>query len=82
MDFTGEDEKYMSPCAHTLFIATDDGFAYKSERLISIIGDKDPLDDEDSGMDTFTDNLNIDGITIAVYQPAPSFFGQYFGFSI
>jgi len=76
----------MIPCPHALFVATDEGFEYRSDRFDSLKGihgaGNGDLDSGDDGYDGFTDDLVIaNGIKFAMYAPAPSFFGSYFGFA-
>ena len=75
-------------CDHTLFVATDYGFDYRSSefnRLVGLPDDGEPEPDRPEknkhGYDGYTSALNIPGaIKIASYEPAPSFFGVYYGF--
>lgn len=75
------------PCSHTIFIAHDEGFEFCDERVkknLNIPLDEDPYDHIDKyefGIDGMTSSINIaDSIKIAVYTPAPSGFGAYYGF--
>ena len=85
---TGDDAAgfALAPCPHTLFIATDEGLEYRSDRFDSLKGIQgvanNDLDGCDDGYDAYTDDLAItNGIKFAMYAPAPSFFGSYFGFA-
>ena len=78
------------PCKHTLFIAHDEGFEYRSKTFDEHLGISGVDDDEVSGMvgddvpgiDGVTDLVDIpDSIKFASYVPAPSFFGSYCGFA-
>jgi hypothetical protein len=77
------------PCPHTLFIATDHGFEYRSarfDRIMKIEGvdnaDVMKDDDEIASYDEYTDSVCCpDAVKYAVYAPPPSFFGAYFGFA-
>jgi hypothetical protein len=74
------------PCPHTLFVATDEGFEYRSERfnqLKGIVGvDDEDIDTGDENYDGYTDDLDVsNSVKFAVYVPAPSGFGTYFGFA-
>ena len=76
----------VDPCPHTLFIATDEGFEFRSGRYDGLKGitgveDRDiPLGDD--GWDGYTDRLCCPGaVKIASYIPAPSGFGCYLGFA-
>ena len=81
---SGED---VTPCKHTLFIAHDEGFEFFDSRTKENLGihpDQD-LDDyiqnSDDSVDAITSKINIpNSRKIAVYVPAPSFFGTYYGF--
>lgn len=76
-------------CGHTLFVATDHGFSYRSRIYNAHMGlpdDQDPepcLGDGDaSNLDAYTSRVGIPGaVKIAAYAPAPSFFGVYYGFA-
>ena len=76
-------------CDHTLFVATDYGFAYRSSefnRLVGLPDDGEPEPDllasNKHGYDGYTSALSIPGaIKIASYTPAPSFFGVFYGFA-
>ena len=63
-------------CEHTIFIATDAGFEYIREDMKSIINE----DSIDGSYDSYTAQLPINGVRLADYTPAPSFFGAYWGF--
>jgi hypothetical protein len=80
------EETSVDPCPHTLFIATDEGFEFRSGRydaLKGIVGVEDqsiPLDGH--GWDGYTDQLCCPGaVKIALYTPAPSGLGCYVGFA-
>jgi hypothetical protein len=80
------EETSVDPCPHTLFIATDEGFEFRSGRydaLKRITGVEDqaiPLDGH--GWDGYTDQLCCPGaVKIALYTPAPSGLGCYVGFA-
>jgi hypothetical protein len=76
-------------CEHTLFVATDDGFEYRSKRFNEHMGLPDNQesepglpDDIDGGYDGFTSNVRIPGaVKYACYTPAPGCLGAYFGFT-
>lgn len=80
-------EDMVTPCPHTLFVAHDEGFEYRSARFEQAMGlsaDEDLLtaDLGDDSYDSFTDKVPIrDSIKIASYVPAPSGFGTYVGFA-
>ena len=73
-------EEGMSHCEHTLFHAADEGgFEYINPKLK--IQEKD-IELNDKNMDEFTNEISYpNAIKFAIYQPAPSFFGAYIGFS-
>lgn len=76
----------LTPCEHTLFIATDDGFEYRSDefdQLMNIVGiESDDLEIEDN-IDAFTDRVPLpNAIKYAIYTPAPGFLGAYIGFKL
>jgi hypothetical protein len=77
----------ISPCEHTLFIAHDEGFEFCDDRTkvnlnIPLEGDlSDYVERYDYGIDGMTSSINIPkSKKIAIYTPAPSFFGAYYGF--
>lgn len=85
-----EDETRITACPHTLFIAHDTAFEYRSKRLdenLNLIG----LDDkaveqrwmsEEGGVDGLTNQVTLaDAIKVAAYAPAPSAYGSYYGFA-
>ena len=74
-------------CPHTLFLAHDVGFEYRSPALNTSVGLKADDDTPDPNIgdynyDTFTDLVDIkNSIKIAVYVPPPGLSGSYFGFA-
>lgn len=76
-------------CDHTLFVATDYGFEYRSSDFNRLAGLPDNGEPEltlpvanKHGYDGYTSALYIPGaIKIAIYQQPPSFFGIYYGFA-
>lgn len=72
-------------CNHVLFVATDEGFEYMSsdyKRKMGLENDADFLSPEDMSIDEFTNQFpSSEAIKLAVYIPAPSMFGVYYGFS-
>jgi hypothetical protein len=62
-------------CPHTIFVSTGAGFEYIREDFKDLIN-RDPR----GSFDAYTSNLAIDGIRLVRYAPAPSFFGEYWGF--
>ncbi len=82
---TGDKQDVLNPCKHTLFIANDEGFEYRSiifDKVKGIDGAKlNQIDIGDQGCDRFTDSFALKNtIKFAFYEPAPSFFGVYVGF--
>ena len=69
-------------CAHTIFVATDNGFEFIREDMRNIINEniEDEFDETIDNIDAYTAQLPIDGIRIADYTPAPGFLGAYWGF--
>ena len=76
-----------TPCSHTLFIAHDAGFSYRSSSFNTSVGLKadDDSPEPDIGeynYDSFTDLVTIENsIKVAIYTPAPSGMGAYVGFA-
>jgi hypothetical protein len=82
---TGTDAN-ITPCSHTLFIAHDEGFEYRSAAFDKEMGiegiSSDALELGEAGYDGFTNEVPIkNAVKFATYVPAPSFFGGYVGFS-
>ena len=69
------------PCPHTLFVAHDEGFEYRSERFNNQLGLPEGDDDIElpiKGIDGLTDQAAADGaVKFAAYVGPPSFFGSY-----
>lgn len=86
-DFEDDEELIpVNPCPHTLFMAHDEGFEYRSDRFdvnMSLSGiEDDEIETGDKGYDGLTDKVSIaDSIKFASYVGAPSFFGSYVGFA-
>jgi hypothetical protein len=78
-------EEWVIPCPHTLFVAHDEGFEYRSERFNAQLGL--PEDDDDivlpeKGIDGLTDQASFDdAVKFAAYVGPPSLFGSYVGFT-
>ncbi|MEY2632513.1 MAG: hypothetical protein RIR00_1167 [Pseudomonadota bacterium] len=84
------DETLITACAHTLFIAHDTAFEYRSERFDRNISLNDLTEKEVEdrflqavgGIDGLTDQVTLpDAIKVAAYAPAPSAYGSYYGFA-
>ena len=78
------------PCKHTLFVAHDEGFEYRSKIFddhLEISGVDDDgvcsiFGDEVTGIDRVTNLVDLpDSIKFASYVPAPGFLGSYCGFA-
>jgi hypothetical protein len=89
-----DDEDYCeittAPCPHTLFIATDADFEYRSDIFNENLKIKDEDDlwnliedsEEDMNIDSLTNKVSIpNSVKFASYESAPSFFGVYIGFA-
>jgi len=76
----------LTPCEHTLFVASDDGFAFCDDRTknnLDIPNNDDPYDhfERFECIDAMTSSIDLpNSKKISVYVPAPSFFGTYYGF--
>lgn len=76
-------------CEHTLFVATDDGFEFRSSLFNRRMGlpdnqeaDVTMRNHDHAGYDGLTSEVPIEGaVKIACYALAPSFFGVYYGFA-
>jgi len=75
----------LAPCAHTLFIAHDEGFEARSP-LFDLLMDiedvhSDDLDLGEENIDTWTDTFpDALAVKFAFYAPAPSLMGLYVAF--
>ena len=79
------DDLELRPCAHTLFIACDEGFDHRSPRfdvVMDIAGiDSEDLDLGEENVDTWTDTFPDPlAVKFAYYNPSPSFFGMFVAF--
>lgn len=84
------DETRITACPHTLFIAHDTAFEYRSARLDANLRLEGLSEREvearwradKQGIDGFTDKVRLaDAIKVAAYAPAPSAYGSYYGFA-
>jgi hypothetical protein len=80
------EEVHTNPCQHTLFIAHDEGFEYRSPRFDENLGlvnvTNEDIDLSEKGIDGLTDELAVaDAIKFASYVGPPSGFGSYVGFA-
>ena len=77
-------ESFLGPCIHTLYVAHDEGFEYRSEKfneLAKMPDDGDEFDFQDVSIEELTDSIELrDSVKFALYVPAPSFYGTYLGF--
>ena len=79
----------INPCMHTLFVATDEGFEYRSARFNEALDIVDLLDDEiecqfgdAAGFDGITDRVDLpDAVKFAAYVGPPGGMGSYVGFA-
>jgi hypothetical protein len=85
-----DDETRITACPHTLFIAHDTAFEYRSERLDRVLQLSGMTEQEveakwladERGIDGFTDAVRLaDAIKVAAYAPEPSAYGSYYGFA-
>ena len=81
----GETEAKVSPCPHTLFVAHDEGFEYRSPMFDDLMGTdgvaSDDINTGEGGVDDFTDKVPLaNSLKIASYVPPPGGFGAYVGF--
>jgi len=86
VDMEAEGEYMTHPCAHTLFIAHDEGFEYRSglfDEALGLVGiDSDDIELPEHGIDGLTDRASIaDSVKFAAYVGPPSGFGSYVGFA-
>ena len=82
--FPIDDQVQVDPCEHLLFVCTDYGFEFRSEKFIAYMVRKGIPDSnvKDESYDEFTSSIDIPGtLKYAAYAPSPSFFGKYFGFA-
>ncbi len=84
------DETLITACIHTLFIAHDMAFEYRSERFdrnlclngLSETEVEERWLRETDGIDGLTNQVTLaDAIKVAAYAPAPSAYGSYYGFA-
>ena len=80
------DNNDISPCEHTLFAASDDGFEHRSELFDKNLGlhgiPDDDLDLPEYGIDGLTNQVTVaNSIKIAQYEAPPSMLGGYVGFA-
>jgi len=80
------DEDMVAPCRHTLFVANDEGFEYRSNLFNENVGlagvDDDDIEVPEDGIDGLTDQVSIsDSVKIATYVGPPGGTGSYVGFA-
>lgn len=80
-----DDAAILNPCEHTLFIATDHGYEYTSEKFnrhMNVPEGDNEYCGEFSCIDEFTSQLTLTGsIKYAAYTPTPGCLGVYYGFA-
>lgn len=81
----GDEEREVDPCEHTLFMCTDHGFEFKSDRLDENLGikngDEHSLTEFSGDYDELTDKVTMYGaVKFAHYTPHSSL-GAYIGFA-
>jgi hypothetical protein len=83
-DADGVESPFIGVCEHTLFVAHDEGFEYRSvafDKHLGFEGLDDDAIQEKGGPDELTDQITIpDAIKFAAYVGPPSSFGSYVGF--
>ncbi len=84
------DETLITACPHTLFIAHDMAFEYRSERFdqnlhLNGLTEREVEERwlrEADGIDGLTNQVTLpDSIKVAAYAPEPSAYGSYYGFA-
>jgi hypothetical protein len=86
VNHSDEANEHVLPCRHTLFIAHDGGFEYRSalfDSSMEIEGvDDDDIDLGDESVDGYTDLLRVENsVKLAIYVPPPGLMGFYIGFA-
>lgn len=86
MEAAEEGQEMNKPCPHTLFIAHDEAFEFRSQNFDENRGVVDVSEDDiefpETGIDGFTDRVTIvDSVKFAAYVGPPSGFGSYVGFA-
>ena len=82
----GDEEGAVNSCRHTLFVAHDEGFEYRSPRFDDDLGIAG-LEAFEEGfpegdLDTVTDRVSItDAVKFAAYSGPPGEMGSYVGFA-
>ena len=81
-----DDAEMVTPCRHTLFVAHDEGFEYRSglfNENVGLVGvDDDDIDLPEEGVDGLTDQVSItDSMKFAAYVGPPGGMGSYIGFA-
>jgi hypothetical protein len=84
VDLNGNSETQIIPCDHLLFVAHDMGFEYQGPRFKQYLKEEYESDHWGDWLDSARQDLrsvHIDGlILLEQIQPAPSFFGTFYGF--
>ena len=89
VDMTAADPEIM-PCEHLVYAATDTSLEYRSEIITSLFGIDPEEENFDLTLNDLTDHEDFekifnegalkDLIQLESYEPAPSFFGGYYGY--
>jgi hypothetical protein len=90
VDLSGDasSDEMVTPCPHTLFIATGDGFEFRSARFNEVMEVPDPPDEPnpdlgDESIDEFTDRVEIEGaVKIVTYAAPPGGLDGYVGLAL
>ena len=85
---TTDEDWEATPCEHTLFIAVDDGFEYRSDRFNDHMAFPEDIkfsdelpNHEDDSIYSFTSKVTLpDAVKYAIYSPFSSY-GAYYGFA-
>lgn len=87
LDLDFNDEKSVTPCRHTLFVAHDYEVEYLSDELkelyrVSSASQIEELDGFEN-IDSFTNNIDLkNAVKFAQYEGAPGDMGIYVGFHL
>jgi len=83
-DDPADDDEMTTPCPHTLFIATDEGFEYRHSRFDENLREQGLDEEKEETLDfsDLTDKVNLPGaIKFDIFVPMPSGFRTYIGFA-
>ena len=77
-----DEEPLINECEHLLYVTTDLSIMYMSERFKLFLKKKHNLKEIDDSEPLDLDLVTLDDvIQLDQYDPAPSFFGSYFGYA-